>query len=131
MAYVDLQLAKRHLNVEQEFTDDDEYISGLIEAAEVVCVEGYFAWSWIHWWRKAGRTFPRSPSVYPSDGGAVLCQPRAGGFRPDIGSAVVLFAPCGALSELCGMRAGLLKYTLVFKEPVETVLRDGFCGKVL
>lgn len=44
MAYVDLQLAKRHLNVEQEFTDDDEYISGLIEAAEVVvskdiCVE--------------------------------------------------------------------------------------------
>ena len=36
MAYVDLQLAKRHLNVEQEFTDDDEYISGLIEAAEVV-----------------------------------------------------------------------------------------------
>lgn len=36
MAYIDLQLAKRHLNVEQEFTDDDDYIMGLIEAAEAV-----------------------------------------------------------------------------------------------
>ena len=41
MAYVDLQLAKRHLNVEQEFTDDDEYISGLIEVvvSKDICVE--------------------------------------------------------------------------------------------
>ena len=36
MAYVDLQMAKRHLNIEQEFTEDDDYISGLIEAAEMV-----------------------------------------------------------------------------------------------
>lgn len=44
MAYVDLQLAKRHLNIEEEFTEDDKYISGLIDAAEAVvskdiCVE--------------------------------------------------------------------------------------------
>lgn len=36
MAYVDLQLAKRHLNVEESFVDDDEYIKGLIEAAEAI-----------------------------------------------------------------------------------------------
>lgn len=36
MAYVDLQLAKRHLNVEESFVEDDEYIGGLIEAAEAV-----------------------------------------------------------------------------------------------
>lgn len=36
MAYVDLQLAKRHLNVEESFMEDDEYIGGLIEAAETV-----------------------------------------------------------------------------------------------
>ena len=36
MAHIDLQLAKRHLNVEESFTEDDEYIKGLIEAAEAV-----------------------------------------------------------------------------------------------
>lgn len=36
MAYVDLQLAKRHLNVEEFFTEDDEYLGELIEAAEAV-----------------------------------------------------------------------------------------------
>lgn len=36
MAYVDLQLAKRHLNMEESYVEDDEYISGLIEAAEAV-----------------------------------------------------------------------------------------------
>lgn len=36
MAYVELQLAKKHLNVEESFTEDDEYIKGLIEAAEAV-----------------------------------------------------------------------------------------------
>ncbi|WP_294481852.1 head-tail connector protein [uncultured Bacteroides sp.] len=36
MVYVDLQLAKRHLNVEESFVEDDEYIGGLIEAAEAV-----------------------------------------------------------------------------------------------
>lgn len=36
MANVDLQLAKRHLNVEESFVDDDDYIKGLIEAAEAV-----------------------------------------------------------------------------------------------
>ena len=36
MAYVGLQLAKKHLNVEESFTEDDEYIKGLIEAAEAV-----------------------------------------------------------------------------------------------
>lgn len=34
MAYVDLQLAKRHLNVEDEFTEDDEYIKLLVSVAE-------------------------------------------------------------------------------------------------
>ena len=36
MAHIDLQLAKRHLNVEESFTEDDEYIKGLIEPAEAV-----------------------------------------------------------------------------------------------
>lgn len=36
MAYVNLQLAKKHLNVEEFFTEDDEYISELIKAAETV-----------------------------------------------------------------------------------------------
>lgn len=34
MAYVDLDLAKKHLIVDESFTDDDEYIEILIEAAE-------------------------------------------------------------------------------------------------
>lgn len=34
MAYVDLDLAKQHLIVDKSFTDDDEYIKILIEAAE-------------------------------------------------------------------------------------------------
>lgn len=34
MAYVDLKLAKQHLIVDESFTDDDEYIKMLIEAAE-------------------------------------------------------------------------------------------------
>lgn len=34
MAYIDLQLAKRHLNVEDEFTEDDEYIKLLVSVAE-------------------------------------------------------------------------------------------------
>lgn len=36
MAYVDLQLAKRHLNIEDSFTEDDKYVERLIEAAETV-----------------------------------------------------------------------------------------------
>ena len=32
--YIPLDLAKQHLNIEDSFTDDDEYICGLIEAAE-------------------------------------------------------------------------------------------------
>lgn len=32
--YIPLSLAKKHLNVENGFTEDDEYIAGLIEAAE-------------------------------------------------------------------------------------------------
>lgn len=36
MAHIDLQLVKRHLNVEESFTEDDEYIKELIEAAEAV-----------------------------------------------------------------------------------------------
>lgn len=34
MAYVDLQLVKRHLNVEDDFTEDDEYIELLVSVAE-------------------------------------------------------------------------------------------------
>lgn len=34
MAYVDLQLVKRHLNVESDFLEDDDYIQTLIETAE-------------------------------------------------------------------------------------------------
>lgn len=34
--FVDLELAKNHLNVEQGFTDDDRYITQLIEVAEAV-----------------------------------------------------------------------------------------------
>lgn len=36
MAYVELQLVKRHLNIEEEFVEDDEYINELIDAAEAV-----------------------------------------------------------------------------------------------
>lgn len=31
--YIPLDLAKKHLNLEQDFTDDDEYILGLIQVA--------------------------------------------------------------------------------------------------
>lgn len=34
MAYVDLQLVKRHLNIESSFNEDDSYIEFLIEAGE-------------------------------------------------------------------------------------------------
>lgn len=36
MAFVKLQQVKKHLNVEDSFTEDDEYIEGLIEVAEAV-----------------------------------------------------------------------------------------------
>lgn len=32
--YIPLDLAKKHLNLENDFTDDDEYILGLIQVAE-------------------------------------------------------------------------------------------------
>lgn len=32
--YISLDQAKKHLNIEPDFTDDDEYILGLIAAAE-------------------------------------------------------------------------------------------------
>lgn len=32
--YIQLDLAKKHLNIEEDFTDDDEYILSLIEVAE-------------------------------------------------------------------------------------------------
>lgn len=32
--YIPLDIAKKHLNIEDSFTDDDQYITGLIDAAE-------------------------------------------------------------------------------------------------
>ena len=32
--YIELDYAKKHLNIEQDFTEDDEYILGLIDMAE-------------------------------------------------------------------------------------------------
>jgi hypothetical protein len=32
--YIELDIAKKHLNIEPDFTEDDEYILGLIAAAE-------------------------------------------------------------------------------------------------
>lgn len=32
--YIDLDTAKKHLNIEPDFTEDDEYILGLIDMAE-------------------------------------------------------------------------------------------------
>ena len=32
--YIQLDYAKKHLNIEENFTEDDEYILGLIEVAE-------------------------------------------------------------------------------------------------
>lgn len=32
--YIQLDYAKKHLNIEEDFTEDDEYILGLIEVAE-------------------------------------------------------------------------------------------------
>lgn len=32
--YIDLDTAKKHLNIEPDFIEDDEYILGLIDAAE-------------------------------------------------------------------------------------------------
>lgn len=34
MAYVDLELVKKHLNLESSFTEDDSYLESLIEAGE-------------------------------------------------------------------------------------------------
>lgn len=34
MIYVDLELVKRHLNLESSFTEDDSYLESLIEAGE-------------------------------------------------------------------------------------------------
>lgn len=36
MKHVSLELVKSHINVENSFTDDDAYITSLIEAAEAV-----------------------------------------------------------------------------------------------
>lgn len=36
MTYVDLDTVKTHLNVEKSFTDDDAYITSLVEVAEAV-----------------------------------------------------------------------------------------------
>lgn len=32
--YIELDIAKKHLNIEPDFTEDDEYILGLIDMAE-------------------------------------------------------------------------------------------------
>lgn len=32
--YIELDIAKKHLNIEKDFTEDDEYILGLIDMAE-------------------------------------------------------------------------------------------------
>lgn len=37
--YITLEDAKKHLNIEPDFTDDDAYITSLIEAAEAVVAE--------------------------------------------------------------------------------------------
>lgn len=37
--YISLEEAKKHLNIEAEFTDDDKYISDLVSAAEYVVAE--------------------------------------------------------------------------------------------
>lgn len=34
MAYIELDTAKKHLNIEPDFIEDDEYILGLIDMAE-------------------------------------------------------------------------------------------------
>lgn len=39
MAYTTLERAKKHLNIEPDFTDDDEYITSLIDVAESVVEE--------------------------------------------------------------------------------------------
>lgn len=39
MAYIDLKTAKKHLIVDEDFTDDDEYIEMLIGAAETTVSE--------------------------------------------------------------------------------------------
>lgn len=36
MAYITLNEAKKHLNVDEDFIDDDNYITALIDMAEVV-----------------------------------------------------------------------------------------------
>ena len=36
MAYVTLEEAKKHLNIDADFTDDDDYVTSLISAAEKV-----------------------------------------------------------------------------------------------
>lgn len=39
MACITLEEAKKHLNIEDDFTDDDKYVLSLIEAAEEVVVQ--------------------------------------------------------------------------------------------
>lgn len=36
MTYISLEQAKKHLNIEPEFTDDDQFILDLVEAATLV-----------------------------------------------------------------------------------------------
>lgn len=36
MSYISLDTAKRHLNIDADYTEDDTYISSLIEVAELV-----------------------------------------------------------------------------------------------
>lgn len=38
-AYISLEEAKNHLNIEADFTDDDAYIQHLVDAAEAVVAE--------------------------------------------------------------------------------------------
>lgn len=37
--YITLEEAKKHLNIETDFTDDDAYVVALVEAAEAVVAE--------------------------------------------------------------------------------------------
>lgn len=39
MSYLSLEMAKKHLNIEDDFTEDDKYIEMLIKAAEKVVSE--------------------------------------------------------------------------------------------
>lgn len=90
MAYVELQLAKKHLNVEESFTEDDEYIECLIEAAEAV-VEKDICEELKALSGEDGKSLPAPlRQCHSSDGWSILCKSGTGCFCAIKSGSIIL-----------------------------------------